>query len=89
MVSAQLNNYNHVDGDIPIPTDDVDFINGSLRFDFPRNETLSCNVVQVVNDSLALEGHEQFVISISDLSDERVWLGANSTSTVFIEDDDG
>ena len=70
-------------------TDDVDFVNGRLRFFFPHHKTLSCGVVWVVDDSLAVEGHEQFVVSITNTSDERVLLGANSTSTVFIGDDDG
>ena len=46
-------------------------------------------MVQVVDDSLALEGREQFVISITSVSDERVLFGANSTSFFSIEDDDG
>jgi len=46
-------------------------------------------VVQVVDDSLALEGREQFVVKITSVSDERVLLGANSISNVSIEDDDG
>ena len=46
-------------------------------------------MVQVVDDSLALEGHEQFVVNITSVSDERVLLGGNSISNVSIEDDDG
>ena len=46
-------------------------------------------MVQVVDDSLALEGNEQFVVNITSVSDERVLLCGNSTSNVSIKDDDG
>ena len=71
-------------------TDGVDFSGGEYRIEIPSGTREHCTNISVIDDSLAFEGDEVFVVKfdISQLPD-GVEPGPTNISVVRIIDDDG
>ena len=70
--------------------DGADFIGGEYRVQIPARTREQCTDIPVIDDSLAFEGDEVFVVKfdISQLPD-GVEPGPSNTTTVRVIDDDG
>ena len=72
-------------------TDGVDYhyLNGNTtHLSFLSNAAMICIAIEIVDDDLALEGVEEFSLMFN-VSDPRIQVGRNTTSTVMILDNDG
>ena len=67
-------------------SDPVDFIAMKHTFDFPPFKTEVCSPFEIVDDKIALEGNETFIVMITSVS-PGANIGVN-TSYITICDDD-
>ena len=71
-----------------IPVAGTDYVNQTYTVTFPAGETTQTITVMTLEDSLR-EGTEVFSATLSNPVGDDFSIGATSTATVKIEDDDG
>ena len=68
----------------------MDYIPLVERVLFLQTGRVFCVSVAILDDDIALEGDEQFAVNISvPMELSGLYIGANPTTVITIEDDDG
>ena len=73
-----------------VASDGQDFTGGEYRVQFPAGVREHCTEIPIIDDSIALEGDEAFVVKL-DMSQlpDGVRPGSTNISSVIITDNDG
>jgi len=67
-----------------------DFEQVSRTFTYPAESDTACTIITVVDDRVALEGAEQFIVELTlPPGQPSLQLGNNRQSTITITDNDG